>query len=111
MLDTRRSRPSTYSSHLIIINTNLAIFNNVAKELYAMLCKRAFLLLCIQLVLMQSFKDHTKVFNMLICRLTVHQNIIQVHSDGLIQHSENTLCIKHWNVAGAFVRPSGMTTY
>ena len=86
MLDTRRSWPSTYSSHLIIINTYLAIFNNVAKVINAALGKRAFLLLCVQLVLAQSFKDRMQVFNMLTCRLTVHQNIIQVHSDGLIQH-------------------------
>ena len=86
MLDTRRSWPSTYSGHLIIVNMDLAIFNNVAKVLNATLCKRAFLSLCIQLVLTQSLKDHTQVLNMLTCRLTVHQNIIQVHSDGLIQH-------------------------
>ena len=86
MLDTRRSRPSTYSGHLIIVNTDLAIFNNVAKVLNATLCKCAFLLLCVKLVLAQPLKDHAQVFNMLICRLTVHKNIIQVHSDGLMQH-------------------------
>ena len=36
MLETRWSWPSTYSGHLIIVNMNLAIFNNVAKVLYAM---------------------------------------------------------------------------
>ena len=72
MLDTGRSRPSTYSGHLIIVNTDLAVFNNVAKVLNTMLCKRAFLLLCIQLVLAQSFKDRAQVFHMLTCRLTVH---------------------------------------
>ena len=86
MLDTRRSWPSTYSGHPIIVNTDLAVFNNVAKVLNATLCKRAFLLLCVQLVLAQSFKDHAQVFNMLTCRLTVHQSIIQVHSNGLIKH-------------------------
>ena len=86
MLDTRRNWPNTHSGHLIIVNTDLAIFNNVAQVLNATLCKHAFLLLCIQLVLAQSFKDHAQVFNMLTCRLTVHQNIIQVHSNGLIQH-------------------------
>ena len=86
MLDTHRSWPSTYSGHLIIVNTDLAIFNHVAKVLNATLCKRAFLSLCIQLVLVQSFKDRAQVFHMLTCRLTVHQNIIQVHSDGRIQH-------------------------
>ena len=86
MLDTCRSRPSTYSGHLIIVNTDLAIFNNVAKVFNATLCKRAFLLLCVQLVLVQSFKDRAQVFDMLTCQLTVHQNIIQVHSNGLIQH-------------------------
>ena len=67
MLDTRRSWPSMYSGHLVIINTNLAVFNNVAKVLNAMLCKRAFLLLCVQLVLAQSLKDRAQVFNMLTC--------------------------------------------
>ena len=86
MLDTRWSRPSTYSGHLIIVNTDLAIFNNVAKVLNATLCKHAFLSLCIQLVLAQSLKDRAQVLNMLTCQLTVHQNIIQVHNDGLIQH-------------------------
>ena len=86
MLDTCRSRPSTYSGHLIIVNTDLAIFNNVAEVLNTTLCKRAFLSLCIQLVLAQSLKDRAQVLNMLTCRLTVHQNIIQVHSNGLIQH-------------------------
>ena len=86
MLDTRRSWPSTYSGHLIIINMDLAISNNVAKVINATLCKRAFLSLCIQLVLAQSFKDRAQVFNMLTCGLTVHQNIIQVHSDILIKH-------------------------
>ena len=86
MLDTCRSWPSTYSGHLVIINTDLAIFNNVAKVLNAMLCKRAFILLCVQLVLAQLLKDRVQVFNMLTCRLTVHQNIIQVHSNGLIKH-------------------------
>ena len=86
MLDTRRSWPSTYSSHLVIVNMNLAIFNNVAKVLNAALCKRAFLLLCIQLVLAQLLKDHAQVFNMLTCGLAVHQNIIQVHRDILIKH-------------------------
>ena len=76
MLNTCRSWPSTYSSHLIIVNMNLAVFNNVPKVLYATLCKRAFLLLCIQLVLAQPFKDHAQVLNMLTCQLTVHQNII-----------------------------------
>ena len=75
-----------YSGHIIIVNMDLPIFNNVAKVLNATLCKCAFLLLCIQLVLAQSLKDRTQVLNMLTCRLTVHQNIIQVHSDGLIQH-------------------------
>ena len=43
MLDTCRSWPSTYSGHLVIVNTDLAIFNNVAKVLNATLCKHAFL--------------------------------------------------------------------
>ena len=86
MLDTRRSWPSTYSGYLIIINTNLAVFNNVAKVLNATLCKRAFLPLCVQLMLAQSLKDRTQVFNMLTCGFTVHQDIIQVHRDRLIQH-------------------------
>ena len=86
MLDTGRSQPSTYSGHLIIVNTDLAIFNNVAKVLNATLRKHAFLSFCIQLVLAQSFKDRTQVFNMLTHGLTVHQNIIQVHSNRLIQH-------------------------
>ena len=75
-----------YSGHLIIVNTYLAIFNNVAKVLNATLCKRAFLLLCIQLMLAQLFKDRVQVLNMLTRGLTVHQNIIQVHSDILIKH-------------------------
>ena len=86
MLDTRWSWPSTYSGHLIIVNMNLAVFNNVAKVLDATLCKYAFLLLCVQLVLAQSLKDRAQVFNMLTCGLTVHQNIIQVHSNILIKH-------------------------
>ena len=86
MLNTHRSWPSTYSGHLVIINMDLAIFNNVAKVLNATLCKCAFLSLCLQLVLAQSLKDHAQVFNMLTCRLTVYQNIIQVHSNRLIQH-------------------------
>ena len=86
MLDTHWSWPSLYSSHLIIVDTDLAIFNNVAKVLNAMLCKRAFLLLCVQLVLVQSFKDRAQMFNMLTRGLTVHQNIIQVHSNVLIKH-------------------------
>ena len=98
MLDTRRSWPSTYSGHLVIVNTDLAICNNVSKVLNATLCKRAFLLLCVQLVLAQSLKDCTKVFNMLTCGLTVHQNIIQVHRDILIKHiQENVMhqALKH----------------
>ena len=75
-----------YSGHLIIVNTDLAIFNHVAKVLNVTLCKHAFLLLCVQLVLAQSLKDCAQVFNMLTCGLTVHQNIIQVHSDILIKH-------------------------
>ena len=67
MLDTRRSWPSTYSGQLIIINMYLAIFNNVAQVLNATLCKRAFLSLCVQLVLAQSFKDRAQVFHMLTC--------------------------------------------
>ena len=86
MLDTYWSWPSAYSSHLIIVNMNLAVFNNVAKVLNATLCKRAFLLLCVQLVLAQLLKDHAYVFNMLTCGLTIHQNIIQVHSNVLIKH-------------------------
>ena len=86
MLDTRWSWPSTYSGHLIIVNMDLAIFNNVAKVLNATLCKRAFLSLYVQLVLAQLFKDRAQVFNMLTCGFTVHQNIIQVYSNGLIQH-------------------------
>ena len=86
MLDTGRSRPSTYSGYLIIVNMDLAIFNNMAKVLNAMLCKRAFLLLCVQLMLAQLLKDHAYVFNMLTCGLTIHQNIIQVHSNVLIKH-------------------------
>ena len=58
MLDTRQSWPSTYSGHLIIVNMNLAVFNNVAKVNNATLCKRAFFSLCVQLVLAQSLKDH-----------------------------------------------------
>ena len=98
MLDTRRSWPSTYSSHLIIVNMNLAIFNNVAKVLNAALCKRAFLLLCVQLVLVQSLKDRTQVFNMLTCGLSVHQNVIQVHSNVLIKHIQELVmhqALKH----------------
>ena len=72
MLDIFQSCPSTYSGHLIIVNTDLAIFNNMAKVLNATLCKRAFLSLCVQFVLAQSFKDRAQVFNMLTCRLTVH---------------------------------------
>ena len=67
MLDTRRSWPSTYSGHLIIVNTDLAIFNNVTQVLNATLCKCAFLLLCVQIVLAQPLKDHMQVFNMLTC--------------------------------------------
>ena len=36
--------------------------------------------------LVQSLKDHVQVFNMLTCGLTVHQNVIQVHSNVLIEH-------------------------
>ena len=86
MLATRWSWPSTYSGHLITVNTDLAIFNNVAKVLDATLRKRAFLSFCVQLVLAQLFKDHAQVFNMLTRGLTVHQNIIQVHSNILIKH-------------------------
>ena len=67
MLDIRQSRLSTYSGHLIIVNMDLAIFNNVAKVLDATLCKCAFLSLCVQLVLAQSLKDHAQVFKMLTC--------------------------------------------
>ena len=67
MLDTRQSWPSTYSGHLIIVNTDLAIFDNVAQVLNATLCKRVFLTLCVQLVLAQPLKDRTQVFNMLTC--------------------------------------------
>ena len=67
MLDTRWSWPSTYSGHLIIVNMDLAIFNNVAQVLNATLCKHAFLLLCVQLVLAQSLKDRVQMFNMLTC--------------------------------------------
>ena len=95
MLNTHRSWPSTYSSHFIIINPNLAIFNNVAKGLYAMLCKCTFIMLGIQLVLAQLLEGHAQVLSMLTCRLTVLQNIIQVHSNVLIEDIENTLCIKH----------------
>ena len=59
MLDTGRSRPSTYSGHLIIVNTDLAIFDNVAQVLNTTLCKRALLMLCVQLVLAQLLKDRT----------------------------------------------------
>ena len=86
MLDTRRSWPSAYSRHFVIINTDPAIFNNVAQVLDATLCKRAFLSLCVQLVLTQSLKDCAQVLNVFTRGLTVHQNIIQVHSNGLIQH-------------------------
>ena len=72
MLDKCQSWPSAYIGHLIIVNTNLAVFNNVAKMLNATFCKRAFLLLCVQLVLVQLLKDHAQVFNMLTCGLTVH---------------------------------------
>ena len=67
MLDTHRSWPSTYSGHLVIVNTDLAIFNNVAKVFNAALCKRAFLMLCVQLVLAQPLKGRVQVFNMLTC--------------------------------------------
>ena len=67
MLDTCQCWPSTYSGHLIIVNMDLAIFNNVAKVLSAALCKRAFLYLCVQLVLAQSLKYRAQVFNMLTC--------------------------------------------
>ena len=67
MLDTCRSRPSTYSGHFIIVNTDLAVFNNVAEVLNTTLCKRAFLPLCVQLVLAQPLKDRAQVFNMLTC--------------------------------------------
>ena len=86
MLDTCWSWPSTYSSHLIIVDTDLAIFNNMAKVLNATLCKRAFLLLCVQLVLVQLLKDCTQVLHMLTRGLTVHQNIVQVHSNVLMKH-------------------------
>ena len=86
MLDTRQSWPSMYSGHLIIVNTDLAVFNNVAKVLNATLCKHAFLLLCIQLVLAQLLKDRVQVINILTRGLTVHQNTIQVYSNILIQH-------------------------
>ena len=67
MLDACQSWPSTYSGHLIIVNTDLAIFNNVAQVLNATLCKRAFLMLCVQLMLAQPLKDRAQVFNMLTC--------------------------------------------
>ena len=86
MLDTCWSWPSTYSSHLIIVNINLAVFNNVAKVIHATLCKCAFLWLCIQFVLTQLFKDNAQMLNMLTRGLGVHQNTIQVHSDILIKH-------------------------
>ena len=86
MLDTCQSWPSMYSGHLIIINMDLAVFNNVAKVLNAMLRKYAFIMLDIQLVLAQLLKDRMQVLNMLTCGLTVHQDIIQVHSYILIKH-------------------------
>ena len=92
MLDIRWSWLSMYSGHLIIINTNLVIFNNVAKVLNSTLCKHAFLLLCIQFVLAHSFKDCVQVLNMLTRGLTVYQNIIQIHSNILIKHiQEHTM--------------------
>ena len=111
MLDTCRSWPSMYSGHLIIVDMDLAIFNNVAKVLNAMLCKCAFLLLCIQLVLVQSLKDHAQVLNMLTCGLTVHQNIIQVHSNILMKHIREHVIHQALERTRRFVRPSGMTTY
>ena len=95
MLNTCRKCPSTYSSHFIIIYPNLPNLNNVAKVFYAMLCKGAFLMIEIQLVLVQLLKNCMLVLKMLTCRLTVHPNVIQVHSNILIEHIKNTLCIKH----------------
>ena len=101
MLDTHWSWPSMYSGHHIIINMNLAIFNNVSKVVYATLCKHAFLLLCIQLVLAQLLKDRAQVLKMLTCGLTVHQNIIQVHSDILIEHTQEHIVHQRLKCGGS----------
>ena len=86
MLNTRRRWPSANSRHFVIVHPNLPIFNNVAQVLNATLCKRAFLSLCVQLVLAQSLKDCAQVLNVFTRGLTVHQNVVQVNSDGLVQH-------------------------
>ena len=86
MLDTCWSWPRTYSGHLVIVHPNLPILNNMAKVLYTVLCKGAFLTPAIQLMLAQLLKDHAQVLNVLTSRLTVHQTIIQIHSNILIEH-------------------------
>ena len=53
MLDTHWSM---HSGQLIIIHPNLSILNNMAKVLYASLCKHAFIMLSAQLMLAQLLK-------------------------------------------------------
>ena len=47
----------------------------------------------IQLVLAQLLKYHMQMLNMLTCGITVHQNIIKVHSNILIAYIQE--CIVH----------------
>ena len=86
MLNTRRGRPSTYSSNFLIIHKHSATFNHITKVFDLPLREHALFSFRKQAILSQSLKHCPEMFHMLTSGLTVYQNVIQVHSDILVQH-------------------------
>ncbi|KAL0400411.1 UNVERIFIED_CONTAM: hypothetical protein Sradi_2384400 [Sesamum radiatum] len=88
------------SLHFLGVHPNTSSLHNVPQETDSLLRKRALRHLCIQLVFTESRQNLPQMLYVLGQGSAVDNNIIEVHHHKFI----NVL-----KVAGAFVRPKGMT--
>ena len=109
-LDSGRSRPSTYGLNLVRVSMYTTSFHYMAQVFYENLTQKHFFHLAYNFSLLNLSKTANKSNS---CYSLLGLNTKMSSKYMVMQHSrsENDKFINHWQVAGAFIKPMGITTY
>ena len=100
-----RLPPIVDSAHLVCIHMQTPMVDHMAETVYLFSIKFAFLFLEIELELADLLKYKRKMFLVLIYRITVHEQIIEIGMQEYAIKSRKIIVIMRWNVAGALQSP------
>ena len=88
LLDSGRSRPSTYGLNLVRVSTYTTSFQYMPQVFYGSLTKETLLLLSIQLLTSQPIEYSMQVQQVLLFTRAEHQDIVKVYGHATQQVRE-----------------------